>query len=48
MAAYAEWSNTNVTHDEAEPTLLGDTRGYGGGLITTYLKNHFAATLANR
>ena len=45
MAAYAEWSNVNVAHDEAEPTLLDDTKGYGGGLIATYLKYHFAVSL---
>ncbi|HXS36988.1 MAG TPA: hypothetical protein VN721_09820 [Flavipsychrobacter sp.] len=41
-ALYGEWSNLNVAHDEAEPTLLDDTKGYGGGLITTYLKKRFA------
>ncbi|MBL7921190.1 MAG: hypothetical protein JNJ40_12805 [Bacteroidia bacterium] len=44
MAAYADWSNVGVPHDEAEPNLMDDTRGYGGGLITTYLKNHFAVS----
>lgn len=47
MAAYADWSNVNVAHDEAEPTLLDDTKGYGGGLIATVLNNHFAATLSS-
>jgi hypothetical protein len=45
MAVYGEWSNVNVAHDEAEPTLLDDTKGYGGGLIATVLKNHLAISL---
>jgi hypothetical protein len=45
MAAYADWSNVKAAHDEAEPNLLDDTKGYGGGLISTYLKNHFAVSL---
>lgn len=45
MALYGEWSNVNQAHDEAEPNLLDDTKGYGGGFITTYLKNHFAVSL---
>lgn len=47
MAAYADWSTVNVAHDEAEPNLMDDTKGYGGGLITTYLKNHFAVSLTS-
>lgn len=47
MAVYGEWSNVNVTHDETEPTLLDDTKGYGGGLIVTYLKNRFATSLTS-
>ncbi len=45
MAAYAEGSNIKQAHDEAEPNLLDDTKGYGGGLIVTCLKNKFAASL---
>lgn len=45
MAAYGEWSNANVAHDEAEPNLMDDTAGYGGGLITTYLRNRLAFSL---
>jgi hypothetical protein len=45
MAAYADWSNVNVAHDEAEPNLLDDTKGYGGGLITTFLNYHLAVSL---
>jgi hypothetical protein len=44
MALYGEWSNVDVAHDEAEPTLLDDTKGYGGGLIATVLKNHLAVS----
>lgn len=44
MAAYADWSNVGVPHDEAEPSLMDDTKGYGGGLIATYLKNHLAVS----
>jgi hypothetical protein len=45
MAAYAEWSKLNTAHDEAEPNLLDDTSGLGGGLIVTWLKNRFAGSL---
>ncbi len=44
-AVYGEWSNVNVAHDEAEANLMDDTKGYGTGLILTYLKNHFAVSL---
>ncbi len=44
MALYGEYSNASVAHDEAEPTLLGDTRGYGGGLIVTTLYKHLAVS----
>lgn len=45
MAAYAEYSYLHVAHDESEPTLLDDTKGYGVGLIATYLKKHFTVSL---
>lgn len=45
LAAYGEWSNVSVAHDEAEPNLMDDTGGYGAGLIATWLKNRFAASL---
>ncbi len=45
MAAYGEYSYINSAHDETEPNLLDDTKGYGGGIITTYLKKHFAVSL---
>ena len=47
MAVYGEWSNVNVAHDETEPNLLDDTKGYGGGIIATYLKKHFAVSLTS-
>jgi hypothetical protein len=45
IALYGEFSTANVAHDEAEPTLLGDTKGYGGGFIITALHNHLAVSL---
>lgn len=42
MALVGEWSSVQVAHDEAEPTLMDDTGGYGGGFIATYLKKRFA------
>ena len=47
IAAYGEWSNVKVAHDETEPSLMDDTKGYGGGLIFTYLKNHLAVSLTS-
>ena len=47
VAAYGEWSNVKVAHDETEPNLMDDTKGAGGGLIFTYLKNHFAVSLTS-
>jgi len=43
-ALYGEYSILKVAHDEAEPTLLDDNSGWGAGLITTYLKDHFAVS----
>lgn len=45
VAAYASASWLDVAHDEAEPDLLDDTKGVGGGIIATWLKNHFAVSL---
>jgi len=45
MAAYADWSNSKSAHDEAEPNLMDDNAGYGAGLIATWLKNRFAASV---
>lgn len=44
VAAYGEYSLLKVAHDEAEPTLLDDNSGVGAGIITTYLKKHFAVS----
>lgn len=44
MALVGEWSGVKTAHDEAEPNLLDDTGGYGGGFIATWLKNRFAAS----
>lgn len=44
MALYGEYSFLSTAHDEAEPTLLDDTKGFGAGVITTYLHHHFAAS----
>ena len=44
-ALYGEYSLLKTAHDEAEPTLLDDNSGVGGGIIATYLKKHFAASL---
>ena len=44
MAAVAEWSSVAVAHDEAEPNLVDDTGGYGGGMIVTWLRNRFASS----
>ncbi|MEO6904285.1 MAG: hypothetical protein ABI315_14190 [Bacteroidia bacterium] len=45
MATYGEFSFIKVAHDEAEPNLVDDTKGFGVGLITTYLKKHFAISV---
>jgi hypothetical protein len=45
LALYGEWSKLNTAHDEAEPNLLDDTGGYGGGIIVTWLKNRFASSV---
>jgi len=47
MAAYGEWSTVKVAHDETEPNLLDDTKGFGGGLIATYLSHHLAVSLTS-
>ena len=45
VAVYGEWSKLNTAHDEAEPNLLDDTSGLGGGVIITWLKSRFAGSL---
>jgi len=44
IAAFSEYGFLNVAHDEAEPNVMEDTKGYEGGLIFTYLKKHFAVS----
>ena len=44
MALYAQGTILNTAHTEAEPNLMDDNSGYGGGIITTYLKNKFAVS----
>lgn len=45
MAIYGEASTVNSAHDEGEPRLMDDTKGFGGGLITTYLYQKFATSI---
>jgi len=44
MAAYGEASKTRIASHLAEAELLTHNSGFGAGVITTYLKSHFAAT----
>lgn len=45
IAIYGEGSINNSAHDESEPNLMDDTKGFGGGILITYLKNHFAVSV---
>jgi len=45
MAAYLEGSDVFVPSHEAEPDLLIHTSGWGGGLISTWLKHNLAVSL---
>ncbi len=45
MAVYAEASTVSVAHDEGEPRLLDDTKGFGFGYIGTWLQRKFAASI---
>jgi hypothetical protein len=42
MAVFGQGCKSFVAHDNAEPTLLTDNSGYGGGIIATYLHEKFA------
>jgi hypothetical protein len=42
MAAYGNAVYSNLPHDEAEVTLMGDNKGVGGGIISTVLLNKLA------
>lgn len=45
MAFYTEATPVGSTaHDEAEPHLQGDNRGFGAGVIATYLKSRTAVS----
>jgi hypothetical protein len=44
-AVFGEWSNVKQAHDEAEPNLLDDNRGYGGGIILSMLEKRFAVSM---
>ncbi len=44
MAAYGEGSYVRIASHLGDPELLTHNTGFGAGLITTYLKSHFAAT----
>lgn len=45
VALYGEGAYVKTTHHEAEPDLsMGDNKGLGGGLITTYLNRKFAVS----
>jgi hypothetical protein len=45
MAAYGEGSYVRIASHLAEAELLTHNSGVGAGLITTYLKSHFAASV---
>lgn len=45
MAGYAEGAYVALPSPHAEPDLQMHTSGMGAGIITTYLKKHFAASL---
>lgn len=45
LAVFAEGCKSFVAHDDAEPTLMTDNSGYGGGIIATYLYEKFAVSL---
>jgi hypothetical protein len=44
-AVWGEVAFGNEAHDEAEPTLMGDNAGWGGGVIVTKLYKRFAVSL---
>lgn len=45
LAVFAEGCKSFIAHDEAEPTLLTDNSGYGGGIIATYLYEKLAVSM---
>lgn len=47
MAAFAEFAGGNSAHDEAEPSLMGDNGGAGGGIVATLLQKKFALSITS-
>jgi hypothetical protein len=45
ISAYGEVSKSFIAHTEAEPNLMTENSGYGGGLIFTRLYKRFAASV---
>ncbi len=45
MAAFGEASYVRIASHLGEPKLLTHNSGFGAGLISTYLKSHFAGTV---
>lgn len=45
MAVFAEGCKSFVAHDDAEPTLMTDNSGCGGGIIATYLYEKLAVSM---
>lgn len=45
LAVFAEGCKSFVAHDDAEPTLMTDNSGYGGGIIATYLYEKLALSM---
>lgn len=45
VAIYGEGAKSFAPHDEAEPVLMGDNSGLGGGMIITQLYKKFAVSL---
>ena len=45
VAAFAQACKSFIAHDEAEPTLMTDNSGYGGGIIATYLYERLATSI---
>ncbi|MGN6646265.1 MAG: hypothetical protein ACTHJT_07020 [Cytophaga sp.] len=45
MAAFAQGNKSFVAHDSAEPSLMNDNTGYGGGIIATFLIERLGTSL---
>ncbi|MBK9271209.1 MAG: hypothetical protein IPM48_06400 [Saprospiraceae bacterium] len=44
IALISEWSNVRQAHDEAEPNLLHDNKGWSGGMIHSFLYHRLAVS----